>query len=115
MCAFANPLEIDNHNKTEAGAIMEVGVELDGDDGGDEDDGEDGGDQEEDYEEQKRRLTFDLSRENTGRERWQRYWPNTRSGGDCAQPQNYPDHYALHICIICSSAGYTDYDLAAFG
>jgi len=23
VCAFANPLEIDNHNKTEAGAIME--------------------------------------------------------------------------------------------
>ena len=23
MCAFTNPLEIDNHNKTEAGAIME--------------------------------------------------------------------------------------------
>ena len=57
MCAFANPLEIDNHNKTEAGAIMEVGIELDGDGGGggggDEDDGEDGGDKEEDYEEQK--------------------------------------------------------------
>ena len=44
MCAFANPLEIDNHNKTEAGAIMEVGIELDG--GG-------GGNEEEDYEEQK--------------------------------------------------------------
>ena len=57
VCAFANPLEIDNHNKTEAGAIMEVGIELDGDGGGggggDEDDGEDGGDKEEDYEEQK--------------------------------------------------------------
>ena len=50
MCAFANPLEIDNHNKTEAGAIMEVGIELDGDDGGGDDDG---GDEEEDYEEQK--------------------------------------------------------------
>ena len=25
VCAFANPLDIDNHNKTEAGAIMEVG------------------------------------------------------------------------------------------
>ena len=31
MCAFANPLEIDNHNKTEAGAIMEVGEGFDGD------------------------------------------------------------------------------------
>ena len=31
MCAFANPLEIDNHNKTEAGAIMEVGKSFDGD------------------------------------------------------------------------------------
>ena len=31
MCAFANPLEIDNHNKTEAGAIMEVRIELDAD------------------------------------------------------------------------------------
>ena len=31
VCAFANPLEIDNHNKTEAGAIMEVRVDLDAD------------------------------------------------------------------------------------
>ena len=31
VCAFANPLEIDNHNKTEAGAIMEVGKSFDGD------------------------------------------------------------------------------------
>ena len=23
VCAFANPMEIDNHNKTEAGAIIE--------------------------------------------------------------------------------------------
>ena len=24
VCAFANPMELDNHNKTEAGALLEV-------------------------------------------------------------------------------------------
>ena len=57
MCAFANPLEIDNHNKTEAGAIMEVRLGLgfyddeeQEDDDVDKNDGDEDGDDDEEEE-----------------------------------------------------------------
>ena len=41
-------------------------------------------------------------RENTGREKWQRYWPNTRSGGDYARAENDhgDDHKAAETMLM---------------